>query len=148
MRRRHRACQAAGDVAVALEVEREQGQDDVRRHEAVAVVDDAEAVGVAVRGQAEVELLAADDVTQLAEVLLVALRRKSSEIRVTIIMDDLDLDAGFEEEVVEVVAGGAVERVHGDTQAAPADRLGVDLVAQLAEVAVLRVDRLALLRLL
>src|ERR1043165_8757809 len=145
MRRRHRACQAAGDVAVALEVEREQGQDDVRRHEAVAVVDDAEAVGVTVRGQAEVELLAADDVAQLAEVLLVALRRKSSEIRVTIIMNDLDLDAGLEEEVVE---GGAVERVHGDAQAAPADRLGVDLVAQLAEVAVLRVDRLDLLRLL
>ena len=128
MRRGHRARQAAGDFALALQVEREQRQDHVRRDEAVAVVDDAEAVGVAVGGQAEVEAFVGDDLAQLAEVFLIALGREAAEVRVAIVVDDLDLDARLEEEVVEVIARGAVERIDGDAQAALADRVDVDLL--------------------
>ena len=89
-----------------------------------------------------------DDLAQLAEVLLVALGREAAEVRVAIVVDDLDLDAGLEQEVVEVVARGAVQRVDGDAQAALADRVDVDLLAQLVEVAVLRIDLLDQLGLL
>src|SRR5207253_6162555 len=104
MRRGHRSRQSAGDFSFAFEINRQQGEDRVRRHEPVALVDDAEAIGVAVRCQSEIELLGADDLSQLAEIFLVALRRKSSEIRVTIIMYDSNFDARFEQEVIEIIA--------------------------------------------
>ncbi len=148
MRRGHGARQAAGDVAVAFQVERDERQNHVRRHEAVAVVDDAEAVGVAVGGEAEVEAVVGDELAQLAEVLLAALRRESAEVGVAVVVDDAHLDAGLQKEIVEVVARGAVERVDGDAQSALPERFDVDLLAQLVEVTVLRVDRLDQLRLL
>src|SRR2546426_5936044 len=52
-------------------------------------------------------LFRSDDVAQLAEVLLVALGGEAAEVGVAVVVDDLDLDAGLEEEVVEVVARGA-----------------------------------------
>src|SRR5258708_22704336 len=70
VRRRHRPGQPPRYAADALQVKRYQGKDDVGRDEAVAVVDDSEAVGVAFGGQAEVEAFGADDLPQLDQVLL------------------------------------------------------------------------------
>ena len=57
-------------------------------------------------------------------------------------MDDLDLDARLEQEVVEVVAGSAVQRVDRDAHPALSDDVEIDLVSQLAEVSVFGVDGL------
>src|SRR5205085_12482474 len=130
------------DVAKALQVKRDERDDQVRRDEAIAIVDDAEAIGVAVGGEAEIELFVEDDFAQLADVLLAALRREAAEIRIAKVVDDLQLDAGVEEKVVEVIARGAVERIDGDAQSAFANGFDVDLRAQLVEIAIFRIDHL------
>ena len=106
--------EAARDFPFPLQVDGQQRDDHVGRDETVALVDDAEAVGVAVRGQADVELLVRDDLPQFDEVFLVAFRREAAEIRVSIVVNDLDLDARLEQEVVQIVARRAVKGVDRD----------------------------------
>src|SRR5205807_3595205 len=98
-----------------------------------AVVDDAEAVCVAVRGQAEVETFVGDDLAQLTEIFLVAFGGEAAEVRVAVVVNDLHLNAGLEEEVVEVIARGAEQRIDGDAQSALSNRIDVDLLLEAIE---------------
>ena len=116
MRRRHRSRQSAGDIAEAFEVQRDECDDEIRRYEAIAIVDDAEAIGVAVGGESQIVALGQNQIAKLDEIFFVALRREAAEIWIAEVVDDFDFEAGLEQEVIEVIARSAVERVDGDAQ--------------------------------
>ena len=93
---------------MSLQIHREQCQDHIRLHEAIAIVDDAESIGIAIGREPEVEFFGADDLAELTEVFFVAFGGEAAEVRIAEVVDDFDFETRFEEEVIEIVARCAV----------------------------------------
>jgi hypothetical protein len=105
------------------------------------VVQDAEAVAVTVGGEAELRAGSAHGVAEPGQVLGGAVGCVASEVRVAGVVDDGDRQFVLEQDVVEVLAGSAVQRVHNHRDLARPDRLPVDQPLEALEVAGLRVVR-------
>src|SRR5512143_3754099 len=92
MRGRDRACDAAAVARLAAPEQKvgEKHETEVRVDVPAVGVEDSEPVRVPVRREAEMALAGDDHLLERAEVLLVALRREASEVRVAMTVDELD----------------------------------------------------------
>ena len=138
--RRDRAGHPAAPALDLDEIAEQQGQDDVRVDEAALLVDDPEAVPVGVGGQPEVAAGLEDMGLELGQVLLGAGGADAAEVGIDIAVEAFDLDAVLLEDLVEILAAGAEERVGRDLEAGLADDPEIDLALEMGEVIGLEVD--------
>ena len=109
----------AGPAAVFLQMIERQRQNLVGREPRAVLVDNAEAIGVAVEAKAELRFAAADEFADFGHAFGIGLGMMSAKERIEFIVKDGDLGAGVFEQRVEVAAAGAVHEFDGDFQSAP-----------------------------
>ena len=124
------------------EIVEEKGQDHVLDDEVALLVQDAEAVPVGVRGQADVALALPDELAELPQVGLGAGGRDAAEIGVDVAVDLLDRDPVFLQDLVQVFAARPVKRVDRDPEAGLLDGREIDLLPDELQVILLEVDLL------
>ena len=120
----------------------QQHQNLVGMDKASLVVDDAQSVGVAVGGDAEVRVLLQHRSPQRAQRLHIRRGQATAEERVVPLMDDVDVAAGGEQNGLQRRAAHAVHRVEDDMQVAASDGVHVYPTDDGIQVRVLRVDLL------
>ena len=115
------------------EVVEEQGDDVVGLDEGAVGVDDAEAVGVAVGGDAEGRADLFHFAFGVAEQVVVGLGCMAAEEDVAVVVDGFDGDAGVAEQVGRVAAARAPEGIVDDLDAGLGDGLEVDELGEALE---------------
>ena len=140
VRRRHTPGDAAPPALAAEEVRGQEGQDLVRLHVRARLVEDAEAVGVAVAREAEAGAARPDDLGELRELGLAALRRLAAEERVRVGVEARERGAGRLEPGVEEPGRGPEAEVEAEARNAAADVAAGDLRSEVHQVRGRRIE--------
>ena len=119
-RRGHSPGDPESDPASLQQIIRQQRQDEIGGHEFPTAVHHAEAIGIAVRGQAEVGASSAHLAHERRQLFLTAVGREAPERHVPL-RPDAGHFRGRAEERREVVASCPMQRIADQLQLAPGD---------------------------
>jgi hypothetical protein len=116
-------------------VEQDDGDDLVHGHRLARLVDGADAVGVAVRGEAQKRARLGDAALERREVAVNRLRRDAAEERVARGADGLDAEPPAREKTLHPTPARAVHRIDDDVTARRAQPFKINVRRDLLAVA-------------
>ena len=120
-----------------------EGQHLIRREPGAALVDDAEAVGIAIEPEPELGFAAANEPAHLGHAFGVRFGMVPAEQRIQFIVENGYPRRGFLQQSVQIAAAGAKHQLDGDFKPGLPDGGKSDQLAQLFEIGRLRINGLA-----